>query len=230
MAKIAKFDKYSNKLKKRVEADVYYHLDKSRMGTSKGFFFVVIPDEVKELYEQFKHAEKFYNRGASKFIIKADTADDAITYYTEYLEMYTEAKSVTVKVILYRYRFSSKNKTSAWEKTRNSWDRMEKTYEAKLEFDFAICEKTDFHGKITYKALDEQKVTNRESRDSFGTPGKKTGESYSSWVELPYNKEAEVFFGQIYVGMEDIMDKLKQYLHTDEIVLDSIKNHQKLLA
>jgi hypothetical protein len=232
MAKIAKFSKYSEKLKKHVEADVFYHLDKGRRsGSSTGFFFIVIPDEFKELYETYQYAEKFYNRGGSKIIIRADSADDTITRYVEYLNMYTEAKSVTEKVIMYRYKFSSKNKTSAKRgKGYMSMDGVENTFEAKIEFDFVVCEKTNFHGKITYKALDEQKISNRSSRDSFHTPKKETGEGYASWVELPYHKEAEVFFGQIYVGMENIMDKLKQYLHTDELVLESIKNHQKLLA
>ena len=210
MAKIAHFSKYSGGLNKHIEADVYYHLKQSRAG-SDGFFFVPIPEEFKELYEGYPNAESFYNRGNSRVIIKGKTADEAQENYIGYLEHFEKQKSDTEKVIMYRFKFTSKNRSSdPVRKSRSGWgeDGLAKTFEAIIEFDYAVCDKTTFGQKVTYRSYDATTNAAYSGRDNFSSVGKKAGGSYGSWVELPYTVEAEAFFGQVYSGMEGIMDRL----------------------
>lgn len=230
MGKIGKVEKYSDALKKTIAADIYYHMEKNRHGNS-GFFFAEIPKECNTLYEQFEGATSFYNRGVSKIIIQGKSADDVMVKLGEYLKMYQEASSTTTKVILYRFEFSSRTKSSDPEKKNSrSFTSLEKSLEAKVEFDFDVFEKTDFHGKLTYKSTTIKKEDWRTGRDAIRETGNSTGAGYGGWVEIPYTEEAEAFFSQVYTGLEGIMDKLMKFLHTKEQVTMSIKNHQKLLA
>lgn len=225
MAKIAKFDKYSSVLNKTFTADVYYHLDKNRL-SSTGFFYIVIPDESNALYEQYANSWRWHNRGTSKIIVGGKSAEEAMKFFVEYMEIFTTAKSTTEKVIMYCFRFSSKNKLSASKKDRFMSD--DNTYEAKIKFDFAVCEKTDFQGKITYKPLDENKKLNI-GRDSMSKPKDTTG-SYGEWIEIPYTEEAEAFFSRIYFAMENIMEQLMNHIGTKKGAQIMIRNKQNLLA
>lgn len=233
MPKITTFDKWSETLKKHLRGDIHYHLQKNRGTGSTGFFYIIIPEEMKDLYDRDKNAENFYNRGTSKFIIKGGSADEAVKNFIDYTEMFYQAKSQVTKVIMYRFNFSSKNKSSdPPKKGYTSMDGISNTLEAKLEFDYAVCDKTDFGGKISFKAHDAGKNNKwyDRGRDGFDSKNKKAGASYGGWVELPYTVEAETFFAQVYSGMESIMEKLMKYIGTEEGAMKMIENQQKLLA
>lgn len=195
---------------------------------SDSFFFIRIPDLYIELIDDVKMSSlvrSWYKRGTSYNAACGADERSAINAFEKYMDHYLNAGIKTEKVILYKFCYDGFGFSSS-PKEKDCWDKDIDNGEVDLKYQYKVCEKKTFGGKTVYYDLSEVNPKNRE----VTTSTKDVTGGYNDWIELPYTEEVELFFKEVYLGMENLCKKFTQFLGTKKVVIKTLKDKQKLLA
>ncbi len=216
MAKINSF--YFREDQFAMQVPIEYKAAKKRY--EEPTFFIRIPKDFDGMCES-KEGKRFIStlriKGNSVFVTLGKTETEAKNNFYEYMRLFIKAGKSSSKVILYKFRFISRNRNS------DKQDRFHREREsAELEFDYRICNKVTFSDSSSYQDINKSNnrndVVTKETTTSTG--------GYEEWIEIPFSEENEAFFESVYTGMESIMDKFVQFLGTKKNVLKSLESKQ----
>lgn len=229
MAKLKKIEfRDHDKLDRPIEAHVEIFIDDGRRGAQSELFCVRVPEQFVDLIKDDTDAkDKYhivdtYRRGRTLIAVKGDSAADAEKNWKEFILYALSVNATSEKVIIYKVGFQSRTKHS---RPKDRWGSYADTSkEAKLEFDFNVCNKRTVGTKSTYYNIKDDK-DNIASSDDVGARVR----SDKDWIEVPYSAEAEIFFKGIYNSMELLMGKFKEFLGDSALATKAIESQQKLI-
>lgn len=220
MAKIRKIEYRSQG--KKVEAHIEHFSDKS-------LFFVRIADEFRALTESPEWKERIARirvQGISHLAVYGKTDHEAEKVWHEFMDAYAAVSMKRKRVIVYKFGGHA-GRGDGVGTMQDTWGRSEEDG-AEIRFDFAVCEKRDFQGAITYHSEGGRKNDIRgRVRDLEDVD---TAKSADGWMETPYTEEAEIFFQSLQKGMAELILKFDKFIGSKARLKKTIDSRQKLLA
>jgi len=198
---------------------------------SKSAFRIAYPSEWGSLLDHFKElnlVSYLHGRGGGHCFSGDSESDVVEKFFKAAKEFYTLSEKKE-KVILYKFAFASKNLFSTEDNShRWQWESIKSEGDLKIEFDFRVCEKTTIGQSVTYTEYRQHGDKTIKKGAIDDVQPEIAGED-NTWLELPYSKQTEAFFTELYSGMEDLCGKFKKFMGSREKILKTLEQKQKLL-
>lgn len=231
MAKIRTYEYWHENPNVKIDTAIEYTSTKGsgrrgRNDSTSTPFFIRIPLEYQELVKTKdgeKYVEQWNSRGTVRVAACGKDEQEAIQNFSGYMKLYFSASVKTQDVILYKFEYRSKNieskERSGSRYFYNDNDRVE------LLFDFHVCVKKQLAGKTSYIKRGTDGAGHKDA-----VAKKNYEEDTISWNEIPYTREAEDFFTELYGAMEGLCKKFTQFMGTKAALMRTLEHKQKLIS